>query len=48
MTADPDALARAVDRAYNGALITWAITGPGPLEAHLREAVNAVLEPWRE
>lgn len=47
VTADPNSLALAVDRAYNGALITWAVAGPGPLEAQLREAVSAVLEPWR-
>jgi AcrR family transcriptional regulator len=43
----PEALARTVDRAYNGALITWAVAGPGPLETHLREAIGAVLDPWR-
>jgi AcrR family transcriptional regulator len=44
---DPEALARTVHRAYNGALITWAVAGPGPLQTHLREAIGAVLGPWR-
>jgi AcrR family transcriptional regulator len=47
VAADPDSLAHTVDRAHNGALIAWALTGPGPLEAHLREALSAVLAPWR-
>jgi AcrR family transcriptional regulator len=44
---DPETLAGVVDRAYNGALITWAVAGTGPLETRLREAIAAVLDPWR-
>jgi AcrR family transcriptional regulator len=45
--ADPDRLARTVHVAYNGALVTWAIAGRGPLAAALDEDVGAVLAPWR-
>jgi AcrR family transcriptional regulator len=41
--ADPDALARALHVAYNGALVVWAVTGDGPLEDALRADLEAVL-----
>jgi AcrR family transcriptional regulator len=41
--ADPDALARALHVAYNGALVVWAVTGDGPLEEALRADLEAVL-----
>jgi AcrR family transcriptional regulator len=44
--ADPAALARAVEVAYNGALISWALTGAGPLADAIRADVGFVLEPW--
>jgi hypothetical protein len=45
--ADPDRLARAVHVAYNGALVTCAIAGRGPLAAALDEDLAAVVAPWR-
>ncbi|MEU6715692.1 TetR/AcrR family transcriptional regulator [Nonomuraea sp. NPDC046802] len=36
-------LARAVQIAYNGVLIVWALTGDGPLAAAMREAVEETL-----
>jgi AcrR family transcriptional regulator len=41
--ADPDALARALHVAYNGALVLWAVTGDTPLEPSLRADLEAVL-----
>ncbi len=43
----PDALADVVYTAYNGALITWAIDGVGPLERWLTDRLDAVLAPHR-
>jgi AcrR family transcriptional regulator len=40
-------LARSVQTAYNGALITWAIAREGPLDPWLRRELQAVLAPWR-
>ncbi|MDP9400073.1 MAG: TetR/AcrR family transcriptional regulator, partial [Actinomycetota bacterium] len=45
--ARPDRLARALHNAYQGALISWAVSGEGSLEAALRDDLEAVLEPWR-
>ncbi len=43
--APPDALADVVYTTYNGALITWAIDGTGPLERWLSERLDAALAP---
>jgi AcrR family transcriptional regulator len=40
---DPGALARALQVAYNGALVVWAVGGTGPLEESLRADLEAVL-----
>jgi AcrR family transcriptional regulator len=40
---DPASLAEAVQTAYNGALILWAIEGRGSLRARLRRAVDLAL-----
>jgi AcrR family transcriptional regulator len=45
--ADTAALARSLQVAYNGALITWAIYREGTLEAWLARELEAVLAPWR-
>lgn len=45
--ADLDGLSRAVHVAYNGALVTWAVGGSGPLADSLRADLEAVLAPWR-
>jgi len=45
-TDDPRALARAVQTAWNGAMILWAIRGRGTLRAAVTQAIDAVLEPW--
>ncbi|HSI80076.1 MAG TPA: TetR/AcrR family transcriptional regulator [Solirubrobacterales bacterium] len=45
--ADTAELARAVQNAYNGALISWAIYGRGPVEDWLRREVEFVLAPFR-
>ncbi|MBO2454689.1 TetR family transcriptional regulator [Actinomadura barringtoniae] len=45
--ADPRRLARAVQVAYNGTLIVWALTGDGDLAAALREDVGDLLAPHR-
>jgi AcrR family transcriptional regulator len=42
---DP-ALARALQVAYNGSLVLWALSGRGPLEAALRADLEAVLTAW--
>lgn len=44
---DTEALARAVQVAYHGSLITWALTGDGPPDAALRADVERVLTPHR-
>lgn len=46
---DAERLARAVQVAYNGTLIVWALTGEGEggLVAALREAVGDLLAPYR-
>lgn len=43
---DPENLARTVQTAYNGALITWAIYREGTLEEWIRGEVEEVLAPW--
>jgi AcrR family transcriptional regulator len=45
--ADPDALARALQVAYNGALVVWAVTGDGALAPALRSDLEAVLASCR-
>lgn len=45
--ADVPRLARAVQVAYNGALILWSLTGDTPLEQALRVDVDEVLHPHR-
>ena len=45
--ADPERLARSIQVSYNGAIISWGISGHGPLEAALREELEAVLARWR-
>lgn len=42
---DANALAEAVNTTYNGALVTWAIDGSGPLETWLRKQLEFVLSP---
>ncbi len=42
---DANALAEAVNTTYNGALVTWAIDGNGPLEKWLRKQLEFVLSP---
>jgi AcrR family transcriptional regulator len=39
-------LARALQVAYNGSLVLWALSGAGPLEATLRADLEAVLTAW--
>jgi AcrR family transcriptional regulator len=43
---DADNLARTVQTAYNGALVTWAIFREGPLEQWIRGEVDEVLAPY--
>jgi AcrR family transcriptional regulator len=45
--AEPERLARILQVSYNGAVISWGISGHGPLETALRDALDAVLAPWR-
>jgi len=40
---DTERLARSVQVAYNGALITWALEPEGPAERRVREEISAVL-----
>lgn len=47
-TVDVEQLARSLQTAYNGALITWAIGREAPLEVWLRRELDAVLSPWRQ
>jgi AcrR family transcriptional regulator len=44
---DTARLARAVQGAYNGALVTWAVYREGSVAEWLREEVGAVLAPYR-
>ncbi|MEV1001596.1 helix-turn-helix domain-containing protein [Nonomuraea sp. NPDC050202] len=44
--AESGSLARAVQVAYNGALILWALTGDGPLPDAMRDAVGQTLRPY--
>ena len=44
---DVAALARAVEVAYNGALVRWAIRGGEPGRDAMRRDVEAALAPWR-
>ncbi|QVQ51191.1 TetR/AcrR family transcriptional regulator [Spiractinospora alimapuensis] len=41
-----EVLARSVQVAYNGSLITWALTGTGPLVTDLERDVDTVLHPY--
>lgn len=43
---DTESVARTVQTAYNGALVTWAVYRQGTLAEWLRGEVEAVLEPW--
>ena len=40
-------LAEAIQVAYNGTLITWAIFRQGPLGAALRSQLEFILKPFR-
>lgn len=44
---DTARLARAVQGAYNGALVTWAVYREGSVADWLREEIGAVLAPYR-
>lgn len=44
---DPADLAEIVYTVYNGALVTWAIAGSGPLADWVRERIRRVLAPYR-
>jgi AcrR family transcriptional regulator len=43
---DAENLARTVQTAYNGALVTWAIFREGPLDVWIRGEVDEVLAPY--
>jgi AcrR family transcriptional regulator len=43
---DTAGVARTVQTAYNGALVTWAVYRQGTLAEWLRGEIEAVLEPW--
>jgi AcrR family transcriptional regulator len=43
---DTAGVARTVQTAYNGALVTWAVYRQGTLAEWVRGEVEAVLEPW--
>ncbi len=43
---DTVSVARTVQTAYNGALVTWAVYRTGSLGEWLRGEIEAVLEPW--
>jgi len=43
---EADNLARTVQTAYNGALVTWAIFREGPLDVWIRGEVDEVLAPY--
>jgi len=44
---DPVDLAETVYTVYNGALVTWAIAGSGPLADWIRDRIRRVLAPYR-
>ena len=44
---DTRTLAEAVHTAWNGALITWALVGRGPVRATVTRAVATILDPHR-
>ena len=44
---DLDALARALEVAYHGSLISWAVRRDGALPDALRRDLGAALDPWR-
>lgn len=44
---DVDALARAVEVAFNGSIVTWAVHGEGSLPEAVRRDVAAVVAPYR-
>jgi AcrR family transcriptional regulator len=44
---DVDGLAETVYTVYNGALVTWAIVGSGPLDDWVRDRVDRILAPYR-
>ncbi|MEV0829451.1 TetR/AcrR family transcriptional regulator [Nonomuraea rubra] len=46
LEAEAATLAGAVQVAYNGALILWALTGDGPLPDAMREALGQTLRPY--
>lgn len=43
---DTGGVARTVQTAYNGALVTWAVYRQGTLDEWMRGEIEAVLEPW--
>jgi AcrR family transcriptional regulator len=43
---DPDDLARTVQTAYNGALLTWALFREGTLDGWLRGEIEEVIAPY--
>jgi AcrR family transcriptional regulator len=43
---DTESVARTVQTAYNGALVTWSVYRQGSLAEWLRGEIEAVLEPW--
>ena len=44
---DPQLLAGAILSTYNGALITWAMYGEGPVDDYVRSQVEFLLGAWR-
>lgn len=44
---DPEELAQTIHATYSGAVLTWAIDGPGDLHGWIRRRVAAVIEPYR-
>ncbi len=40
-----NSLAQAINATYNGALVTWAIDGTGPLDSWLRDRIEYVIDP---
>jgi AcrR family transcriptional regulator len=44
---DVGRLAQTVHVVYNGALITWGVSGRGPLRDAVRDEVAAAVTPWR-
>lgn len=43
---DIGSLAQAINAIYNGALVTWAIDGAGPLESWLRDRIEFAIQPY--